>query len=482
VLISGETHTLITDIIRLLKDADEFLLNDVKNFIESKSIPYTSMRCSVCSKPVFHTPSGFVCTNGHGGIEEEVPAEDLTLTNDQQNAWDKIQNWVKGDHGIFVLRGFAGTGKSFLMKMLLNLPHNFIFSAPTNKASHVLADFIGQQCKTTYSVLGLKMTAEDDQMVLKASDELPDLGNNPILVIDEAGMIPAFMTKLLTDAVANKGWRIIFVGDPAQLNPVGEERSQVWGLAHPEHRAMLKEVKRFDNQLLKLATKIRNLVKEPEGKLVIKPDNDKDEGIFVASSYEFEMGIKKNKDWGNTKIVVWRNKTANYYNKMVRKSLGYVNDYHVGERILLAGPIISDGTILGYTDEELTIVGLDERIFSYPEGAIDAHVMTVADRPFSLYIPKDPSQLATILSARASYASTQVGKARKNAWNSFWDLKGTFQSIRYGYAMTAHRLQGSTYENVYVDKADILANRNKRESYRCLYVAATRPTKKFITY
>ena len=474
---------MLDDIIQLLRGVkDSHTLADIYAYVKSKTPPTSNLRCSLCSKPVILTTSGFTCEDGHGGAEEEVETPAISLTTDQQLAWDKIQHWLKTDHGIFVLRGFAGTGKSYLMKMLKTLPHNFIFSAPTNKAAQILASFLGQQCKTTYSVLGLKMTAEDDQMVLTGGESMPDLGSKPILVIDEAGMIPTFMAKLLAEAVAEQGWRIIFVGDPAQLNPVGEDRSPVWGLAHPEHRAMLKEVKRFDNQLLKLATKIRAVVKDPELKIQIKPDNDAQEGVFVTSSYEFEQGIKSVTDWSNTKVVVWRNKTADRYNNLIRKSLGYTDPYHIGERILLAAPVVSDGAILGYTDEELKILEIDERVFSYPEGGVEAYAMAVEDRHYSLYIPKDPGKLQALLNKRAEYASKQVGKARKNAWSDYWDMKGTFQSIRYGYAMTAHRLQGSTYETVYVDQIDILANRNKRESYRCLYVAATRPTKKFITF
>jgi exodeoxyribonuclease-5 len=431
---------------------------------------------------MFTSPYGMVCPNGHGGTEEAAPA--FTLTNDQQLAWDKLQGFLKTSHPIFVLKGFAGTGKSFLMKKLLELPHNFIFSAPTNKASHVLAGFLGQSVKTTYSVLGLRMTAEDDKMVLSQSETLPDLGTSPILVIDEAGMIPSFMAKLLRRACADYGWRVIFVGDPAQLNPVGEDRSPVWSLAHEEHRVLLKEVKRFDNQLLKLAGKLRDCVKDPSINLRIANDNDGEEGVFVVPEHEFKRQIKKLTlaDWSKTKVVVWRNKTADKYNQFIRKALGFTGDYAVGEPVLLAAPLVSDSVILGYTDEELIIKSIDARMFSLPEGTISAYAMAVEDRSFSLYVPKDPAVLTSVLNKRAELASSLTGTARKKAWQAYWELKQTFQPVRYGYAMTAHRLQGSTCEAVYVDQTDIRANPERRDAYRAMYVAGTRPTKKFITF
>jgi len=91
-----------------------------------------------------------------------------------------------------------------------------------------------------------------------------------------------------------------------------------------------------------------------------------------------------------------------------------------------------------------------------------------------LYIPVDEGKLSLLLNSRAALASTLTGKARKKAWSSFWELKNTFQSVRYAYALTAHRAQGSTYDNVFVDMADITANKDKREAYRALYVACTR--------
>jgi exodeoxyribonuclease-5 len=434
--------------------------------------------CSLCNRPTLSSPSGFTCSNGHGGDNQ------FELTSDQGAAWAKLQTWLKTDHSVFVLRGYAGTGKSFLMKLLLTLPHNFVFSAPTNKASQVLAEFIGQQVKTTYSVLGLRMTAEDDKMVLTQATKLPDLGESPILVIDEAGMINSELAKLLRNACADYGWRIIFVGDPAQLNPVGEARSPVWRLAHPEHRAMLREVKRFDNELLQLSIKLRDLVKTPSSNFRIKNDNSNDEGVFVIRRNAFEDRLKslKNDEWSANKVVVWRNRTAAYYNALVRKALGFKNDYEVGERILLAAPLISGETILGYTDEEFVVEAVDSRVFSLPEGSLETYALSVVGKSFSLYVPTRPEAFEAILNKRASIASNASGFARKKAWKSFWELKSTFQSIRYGYAMTAHRLQGSTYTNVFVDKTDILANPDLRESYRCLYVGATRPTKSLITF
>ena len=64
--------------------------------------------------------------------------------------------------------------------------------------------------------------------------------------------------------------------------------------------------------------------------------------------------------------------------------------------------------------------------------------------------------------------------AARGLWSKFWTLKEAFHNVRHGYATTAPRSQGSTYETSFVDWRDILANRNPTEARRCLYVAFTR--------
>lgn len=417
--------------------------------------------------------------------DEQVTTD--RLTSDQSLAWSKLNSFLKmsADQApVFVLKGFAGTGKSYLMKMLLTLPYNFVFSAPTNKASKVLSDFLDQQVKTTYSVLGLRMTAEEDKLVLKSHVNAPDLGSSPILVIDEAGMVPKFMADMLRRACAEQDWRIIFVGDPAQWNPIGESTSAVWGMAPPEHRAMLREVKRFDNELLALSTTIRDKLKNKDYHIRIKDNNSAGNGIFVCSKYEFTQKIKalRLEDWAQTKVTAWRNSTVDEYNRVIRKSLGFTAEFEPNDLVLMGAPLVSDGSIMAHTDEELKVISVESRLFNFPEGLLDSYVIAVFDRPYTLFVPKNPGVLESMLSKRAAIASTSTGVSRAKAWASFWDLKNTFQSLRYGYAMTTHRMQGSTVDHILVDQQDILSNPNKRESFRGLYVAATRPRLTLTTY
>ena len=465
------------DLESLIKSANDELTNRTKSLNVGGSL--NSVR-SVCTLP----PQQYEVACGKNGYGESPCLQELT--KDQEVAWDKIQRWLATEEPIFLLKGYAGTGKSFLMKKLLGLKKNFVFSAPTNKASSVLSSFIGMPVRTTYSVLGLRMTAEDDQLVLTQSEDLPNLGNNPILVIDESSMVPKFMVKLLTSACSSFGWRVIFVGDPAQHTPVGETRSPCWKtVGDSQYKTMLREVRRFDNELLKLSVHLRECVIDTSKRVRIRPDSNRTagEGVFLLSEYEWIKEVKSNRleDWTRFKIVAWRNKTCNHYNSIVRKALGFKLPYEVGEVLLLAAPMFLDGQIIAHTDDEVVIRNIEEQRFSFPEQDLDAYVFTV-DKPFLLYVPKSDSDFQKLLSKRASIASSLTGSQRKAAWANFWEVKQKFTPVRYGYALTSHRLQGSTVEGVYADQRDLLANSHKRSSARAMYVTGTRATKFFKTF
>lgn len=417
--------------------------------------------------------------NALADAPSEAPPEKkvIKLNDDQEKAFKSIRTWLKSDEPYFALRGPAGTGKSTLMGHVAELDHNFHFSAPTNKATKVLSDSLGRNAKTTYSLLGARMEANEDQRELTIKSA-PDLGQSPIIVVDEAGMVPKILIKLLMQ----QGYRCLFVGDPAQLNPIGETISQAWKLTR-EHRVTLTKIERFDNQLLQMSKDIRERLKTKRWSSPIKDNNDGVEGVFLKSRKAFERSILslKLEDWDQTKMCVWRNRTVDSYNEMIRGALGFSKRYEIGERILLAAPLTENGTIIAYTDEEFVIHEINERVVSMHGADIETLVFNV-DREFSLLVPRSMSKFDAQCNRLAALASHEKGAARKQAWVRFWDFKNTFSVVRYGYAITAHRAQGSTYSRVFLDQSDILANPTKAEAFRALYVCATRPKYSLVSF
>lgn len=406
---------------------------------------------------------------------------DFPLNDDQANAIARIKEWLAGDEPYFALRGYAGTGKSTILKILTTLDYNLLFSAPTNKASKVLSDMVGRMCKTTYSLLGVRMEADEDELVLKVVPDAPYLGTNVVLVIDEAGQVP----KVLVDLLVERGYRCLFVGDPAQLNPVGENNSKVWGLAG-KNRVTLRKVERFDNQLLKLSVALRGCLRAKNWESPIKSDNDKVEGVFLVTRKVFEDKIMKVslEDWGTTKVCCWRNRTVDAFNNLIRENLGFKETYEVGDRLLLATPHMESNVIVGHIDEELQVTEVATSLVRVIDAQGEVHKIDCwsikSDKPWIVTTPMNTVDFDALLTSSASYARAQRGTQARDAWSAFWAMRHRFTSLRYGYAMTAHRLQGTTLTDVFVTQYDVLANPNKVEAFRALYVAATRPTRRLI--
>lgn len=411
----------------------------------------------------------------------DVVPPKFELSADQKDAWAKLQVWAVNSDPYFVLRGFAGTGKTYLLQMLNDLNVSIYYSAPTNKAAKVLGKAVGRVAKTTYSMLGLKMEQNEDELVLTQSSNPPYFPSRSILVIDEASMSGTALSAAVDEARERCSIKILYVGDPAQLPPVGEHRSPAWASTDIEaNKVMLKQVMRYDNELLVLATNLRNCIRDKSWHSPVRSDH-KETGVWKWKSQEqFERNLLarvRSGEFLDSKVIAWRNKTVNRYNRLIRKCLGYTEDYCVGDVILLAEPIEDNGSLIAHTDDEFRVLEVHSSVTRVDDLEIPIWQLHVTgDQSLVLDVPKDPADLDALLARKARIAKNSTGTGRKIAWREFWTTKARFNKVRYGHALTAHRAQGSTYTNVWLDQMDILANPNKREAFRCLYVAATRPT------
>ena len=229
-------------------------------------------------------------------------ASKVTLNDDQKTALKAIQKFI--DHpaaDTFVLKGYAGTGKTFLMqhlaKWLDSNEYKFSLLASTGRAATVLRGKTGFETKTVHSELYQfsKVDGDDDdiledapidkygQMVLQFALRMPD-DSKKIYIIDESSMLSSEISsdshsvafgsgQLLLDFFEAVGSnKIIFVGDPGQLPPVGQTFSPAldmnW-LAANRRTAIafpLEKIERNDpdNDILVLASMIRNMVPNPE--------------------------------------------------------------------------------------------------------------------------------------------------------------------------------------------------------------------------
>ena len=414
-----------------------------------------------------------------------------TLTPDQSAALSAILAFLSSNEQFFTLSGYAGTGKTFCIRELVNRTKGrFVFTAPTNKATKVLRESVTSkdykpECRTIFSLLGLRLEASGEVKELTAPEDPIDLSQFKAVIVDEGSMVNANLFRHIKLTANTFGVKFIFLGDPAQLPPVGELRSPIWALPN---KAELTKVLRHDNQILDLATRIREVVDRPAPSISLVSAHSDDEGVWKADGPEFTNRIISEALAGGfsepnqAKAIAWRNSRVDELNKLIRGKIfpAVTSPWCRGDRVIFTAPAKDlDDEPAATTDDEGTIESIETEFHAfYPEFKIWRISITLDDnRPVIARVLHEDYLLAF---NRKAAELSDAAKRNGRLWKKFWAFKEAFHSLRHAYAITAHRAQGSTYDMAFVDWRDILLNKNRQEAFRCLYVACTRPKRALI--
>lgn len=420
----------------------------------------------------------------------------ITLNSDQLAAIEKIKSWLASPaEPFFLLEGYAGTGKTTAIRSLISaIKGRLVFTAPTNKATKVLREVLTSpeykpDCRTIYSLLGLRLEANGEVKELSVPEDPIDLSLFVAVVVDEGSMVNRVLMQHIRQCAEEQRLKFIFMGDSAQLPPVKETSSPVWAFRDkPECYARLDKVMRHDNQILTLVTAMRRVVDHPAPSIRIASDNDGEQGVWKMTGQDFYAAIRKDAAAGmfsepdNTKAIAWRNVTVDRLNAIVRAQIfdDVSQPWLPTDRVIFTSPARDlDDEPIASTDDEGTVIRISEGWHpTYPD--FKTHTVTIT-------LDDNRTAEARVLhseSAKAYEAKVAelADAARKDGrkWRLFWDFKEAFHGLRHAYAITAHRSQGSTYDRVYVDYRDVLLNQNRQEAFRCLYVACTRPRRELI--
>jgi exodeoxyribonuclease-5 len=336
-------------------------------------------------------------------------------------------------------------------------------------------------CRTIYSLLGLTLSNEGEVKELKGPKKPLDLRQYTAVIVDEASMISKQLFEHIEATAVRFNVRFLFMGDAAQLPPINETRSKVWEIGS---FAELTKVMRHDNAILELATRVRMEVDTEEPYTKLLANNDGIEGVWQLDKDSFKAMIRQDAADGKfsapnvSKIIAWRNVQVDAFNKLVRDVIfPDAPKWVIGDRLLFAS-VVKDQTdrVLAHIDDEGIIRGVEIqqeagfKVWSLEVEIDEGNIVVVTVLHDD---HKDVYQKALALLAEQC-------RCREKKWFQFWALKELFTEVKYAYAITAHRSQGSTYENAYVCWQDILRNQDVNEAYRCLYVAVTRPKHKLI--
>ncbi len=411
---------------------------------------------------------------------------DAPFTDDQQEAYDQVYDRLARGERFTGLRGYAGTGKTYLVsrlvEQLLDEDCAVTVCAPTHKAVQVLSDELGDapvQMQTLHSFLGLRLQpTEEGEYELVAAEERDF--TEGVVIVDEASMIGREEWSHIEDAPFWVQW--LFVGDPAQLPPVNEDPSPALDVPGPTLETIHRQA--ADNPILELATKIRTGAdgrfgsKFEDGQGVAVTRNREEFLDSVLRAFDAEAFAE---DATHARMLAYRNKTVRRYNREIRaERYGADADRFVeGEWLVGSETWYYEGTQRLTNSEEVRVKKANVDTFE----ADDQSEWTVWElkvrtpgkgltRTVHVLHEDEFERYEDALERRRETAEDDASK-----WERFFELRERFARVDYAYATTVHRAQGSTYDTVFVDHRDLRACRgDEREAL--LYVAVTRPARR----
>lgn len=428
----------------------------------------------------------------------------------QIDALNEMDRFMKSNETSMTLSGYAGTGKTSLMEMIAKKGQKqfkpVMFCATTNKAAAVLNDRVskaGFKASTLNKVFGINVEVDSSKAynarnlvnVLKDVDIMP----GTTIIIDEASMINEENYKILNDIAKEHRLKIIYVGDEAQLAPVNEDKiSKVFRNGEGKVIRLTQVERTDDNAILKEATAIRN--GEPLSK--VSSFNSKGEGVAYISPQHQEAinevidkyvkGLKQNPNY--FRILAYTNKAVTAYNNQVRELLGYDSPIpHVGEPMTGYANWGYEWRTKSYRfinseSYKVTQVGrpttVQTRLDNGTPVVMQAVPITLEDSlgnvdTFNFMDIKNNAQnrqSAMILAnekkrlwneARRAYGREAKAAvyAKINAIDSFLFVNDNIEdnshnllqakTIDFGYALTIHKSQGSTFTHVLMDDVDV---------------------------
>lgn len=468
------------------------------------------------------------------------PVSTLGFTDDQVAAYRGLINFIETpynkDDYKRALVGPAGTGKTYLVKAIIkNCGYSYStigLAAPTHKACRVLAESINipsVKVNTLQSDLGLRLNFDVDKFDISNPPFDPKgkikIGEYKLYIVDESSMINRGLCMFLEKTCKTNNCKIIYIGDASQLAPVNEKYSsafrgtktfsltQIVRQGDDNPITYLLELLRFDIEhktfkFLEYITKNRSQFNE---------DNTK--GYQVCTAKEFNVAVYNNfNDEALTsnidfaKVIGYTNNCVSAWNRFVRnliikdadKSIITKNDLIISYTTIVnqfneciiknsEEYILKD--VVNYIHPKYQLKGFMVR-FTAIHGGNNTTPLFVLDHSDKFTI----QMYNNISTEMITTAKTASVKLRAQRWREYYEFKESCllltnvmtpygkilysRDLDYGFSLTSHKSQGSTFDTTLVDVNDIVFDKYGRpytdaeEINRRLYVTCSRSKNK----
>ena len=447
-------------------------------------------------------------------LRRNFPHEATKGQQDFFHQMDLFLNPGFNQKATFLLRGYAGTGKtsviSALVKSLPKLNFRSLMLAPTGRAAKVMMAYAGKGGYTIHKII--YRPKGEIGSIGSGFDLLKNYYKDTIFIVDEASMLADdggaggnLLMDLISFVFQEGSNRLVLIGDTAQLPPVGSKNSPAleknYLVSHYQLdvlEAELTEVMRqeLDSGILYNATRLRNeVVKE---KPVISFLSKKFRDFYKMNGEKLEEGLRYAYDkFGveNTIIITRSNKSAVQYNQYIRRALlFYEEEISAGDFLMI---VRNNYTYMADSEKVNFLANGDFAEIRKIRSFEDVHGLRFATVELQLtdYPEEPPFEAKIILDTLYSHSpaldADQSRELYKFVSEDYIDIeskKERMDSIRkdpflnalqvkFAYALTCHKSQGGQWQAVFVDQGYLSDEQLDKEFIRWLYTAMTRATK-----
>ncbi|HLA54955.1 MAG TPA: AAA family ATPase [Flavobacterium sp.] len=417
---------------------------------------------------------------------------------------------------IFVLKGYAGTGKTTVISTIVNnlaeINKKYVLLAPTGRAAKVIASYSQKPAFTIHKKIYFPKKGKTGGVSFTLQ---PNKHKNTIFIVDEASMISdsasesklyengSLLDDLISYIYSGTDCKMILLGDTAQLPPVNLDISPALDTEtlalhyNKEVKSIeLDEVMRQEENsgILFNATELRDLLKDdfiPEYKFDLNGFKDI---VRLTDGYDIQDAINSaysNFSIEDTAFIVRSNKRANQYNQQIRtRILDKESELSTGDFLMVVknnyfwlketdeAGFIANGDII----EVLELFGIQElygfkfakvkiRMVDYPRQIPFETVLLldtiVSESPSLTY--DESNRLYQEVMKDFENESTNYKKFQKVKENEHFNAL----QVKFSYAITCHKSQGGQWNTVFIEQP-YLPDGIDRDYIRWLYTAVTR--------
>lgn len=413
----------------------------------------------------------------------------------------------------YILRGYAGTGKTTLVTTLVKtLPQvgmGFVLMAPTGRAAKVMGNYTQKFASTIHKKIYQTVSLPDGSMRMVRAE---NKHKNTVFIVDEASMISeekdfgsrSLLDDLIDYVFSGEHCRLLLIGDTAQLPPVGNSHSPALDIDYLRNEFPLTiatyelvEVKRqaLLSGILYNATQLRERLLE-DLPFYAPPFFDLcfDDTLKIdPETFEELLQNAFDSEHRNESVIICKsNKRANLFNQAIRsRILNVEGEIATGDMLMVVknNYYWSDGNkeisfIANGDMAEIRKISHYEEMYGFRFADVVLHF---PDYPEALDLDVK-IMLDTLNSDSASLTEEDQQRLRQAVEADYMDIPNRKErykemkknpwfnalQVKFAYALTCHKTQGGQWKEVFVDSAFNLKDELEKEDLRWLYTAVTR--------